>query len=173
MPEGLEKDISPEQMSDLVMFLSQVEPPAKPFDGNQPVPVKADGNGTYLLAATSAEIRGPSLVFEPELRNLGYWHSDQDYAAWTVDIATTGRFDVLLEYSCHDDVQGNAYCLETSGGTIRGNVAGTGQWSDYRQLKIGEIDLSPGKSRFKLRADGPIRGALFDLRAIRFEPVAK
>lgn len=175
MPDGLEKDISPEEMADLIAFLSHVDPPPKHLDGNHPATVTADQKGIFRLAATNAEIRGPQLVFEPELGNLGFWHTDQDYAVWSVDIAVAGRFDVLLDYACSNEVQGNKFCLETPNPkvAIRDKVAGTGQWSDYRKIKVGEVDLPVGRSRFKLRAEGAVQGALFDLRAIYLRPTTK
>ncbi|NIP96777.1 MAG: hypothetical protein GWO24_26410, partial [Akkermansiaceae bacterium] len=66
---------------------------------------------------------------------------------------------------------GNRFRFEGGPAGIRGTVSGTGNWSDYRQIGIGSLKLPAGESRLAFRSDGPVRGALLDLREIRLEPV--
>lgn len=37
-------------------------------------------------------------------------------------------------------------------------------------MKIGDLTLTPGRHRLVLRPEGPIRGALIDLKAIELRP---
>ena len=54
---------------------------------------------------------------------------------------------------------------------INGAVTATGgDWSNYKQIKVGELRLEPGTQRITLRPDGDVRGALIDLRTIALVP---
>lgn len=167
MPEGLEREIGPPAMADLLAYLAAAAEPPKVFDGNRPQRVAADTGGNIQLTAANSEIRGPQLIYEPQFGNLGFWSSENDSATWTVELAEGGDYDVVLDYACHDDSAGNHYCLESPGGVLRGEVAGTGQWSDYHQATVGRLRLPAGANRWTMRSQGPIEGALIDLRAIR------
>jgi putative membrane-bound dehydrogenase-like protein len=175
MPEGIERDIAPPQMADLLAYLAGAAAPPKTFAGVVPRTIKPDSQGAILLRANECEIRGPTLIFEPEFKNLGYWQSDDDSATWTIDVPRTGDFDVELDYACADDSGGNHFVLATTAGdltgtAIRGAVAGTGGWNRYRTLRAGTIRLAAAAQSIVVRGEPPIRGALFDLRSIRLAP---
>ena len=170
MPEGLERDISPEQMRDLLEYLAGSGSPPKVFAGNRPRIIHPRADGVAILAAADGEIRGPTLVFEPEFRNLGFWSSQDDYVMWTLETHKAGRYDVVLDYACDDGAAGNRFVIELGGTSLRGQIAGTGGWSRYRQAKVGTVELTSGTHSVVLRGDGPIRGALIDLRALRLMP---
>ena len=76
MPEGLEKDVSPSELADVIAFVQSSGPPPKKFDGNQPEAVNSDANGGLRLLAMNAEIYGKTLVYESPFKNLGYWGSN-------------------------------------------------------------------------------------------------
>ena len=66
-------------------------PPPKQFPGNKPEVVRAGDDGALRLLATTARIYGPKIVFEEQYRNLGYWSSPDDYAAWSLEVPTAAR----------------------------------------------------------------------------------
>jgi putative membrane-bound dehydrogenase-like protein len=185
MPEGLERDTSPAQLADLLAYLASAASPVKSFAGVVPRTVKAGMDGAVVLRASECEIRGPSVVFEAEFGNLGYWHSDLDSASWTVEMTTAGKFDVELDYACADDSQGNWYTLTRTGGsnastnsdaaseqTVKGKVVGTRTWSRYRTARVGTLSLAAGAQRIVMRGETPLNRALFDLRSIRLVPAS-
>ncbi|TXT22154.1 MAG: membrane-bound dehydrogenase, partial [Planctomycetota bacterium] len=49
MPEGLERDVLPSELADVIAFVQSSGPPPKKFDGNQPEPVMANSGGTLHL----------------------------------------------------------------------------------------------------------------------------
>src|SRR5262249_29876387 len=85
MPEGLENDLTPGDLADLTASRARGGGP-KALDGNQPRPVAAGPDGAIRLTADAAEVYGPSLTFESQFGNLGYWHSADDRAVWTVRV---------------------------------------------------------------------------------------
>jgi len=170
MPEGLERDISPTQMADLLAFLATGAVPAKSFVGNVPATVQPDADGVVVLSAENCEIRGPQLVFEKPFGNLGMWHTVDDSATWTIQLDGANKYGVFLEYACDDRAAGNTVLIESADKPLRVRVGGTGKWSYYQQKGVGELTLPAGTSSVVLRSDGSIRGALLDLRTIQLVP---
>jgi putative membrane-bound dehydrogenase-like protein len=170
MPEGLEKDLSRQDLADVILYLAGNAPPPKVFPGNRPAVVKPVG-GVLALLATNGEIRGGEICFEEPFRNVGCWHGVQDQVSWSVQVDKEGRYDVWLDWACDNASAGNAYVLEGTRPALEGRVAGTGGWDRYRQQKIGTITLAAGMQRLTLRPAGPaLRGALLDLRGIHLVP---
>ena len=165
MPEGLEKDISVEQMGDLIGYLQSRSVPSKVVAGNLPRLVEIGPKNTRLKAE-NAFIYGNDITFETEFGNIGMWHGLSDHLVWTVRSAKAQKWDVWLDYSCDDPSSGNPFVLETPLGSINSRVEPTGGWSRYRLAFLGSITLGAGEERISVRPGKTIRGALMDLRAI-------
>ncbi|MFO0849369.1 MAG: neutral/alkaline non-lysosomal ceramidase N-terminal domain-containing protein [Gemmataceae bacterium] len=173
MPEGLEKDVPPPAMADLIAYLGSVGSPAKAVAGNAPAVVRP-ANGRLDLPASAAEIRGTGITFETEFGNVGYWHGPQDHVTWRVESPAAGKYDVYLDYACDDGSAGNRFALDVGGQAVRGTVASTGGWASYRLAKVGTVPLPAGPGTVTVRPDADhIRGALMDLRAVRFVPAGQ
>jgi putative heme-binding domain-containing protein len=174
MPEGLEKDLKPQDVADVIAHL-RVGVPApvrREFEGNKPELVRPDKDGVIKLSSRTCELYGNSICFEPLRLNLGYWESEDDRAIWTVEVPKAGKYTVFLDYSCPDDSAGNKFALITHSGRLTGIVTGTGGWQKYKEAKFGEIELAAGKQQVTMRSEGKIRQHLLDLRAVRLIPVA-
>jgi putative membrane-bound dehydrogenase-like protein len=170
MPEGMEKDLTRQDLADLLSYLSRQESPPKRCPGNHPATVRAV-KGAYALLATNGAIHGGEIVFEKPFQNIGCWHGVGDRVVWEVAVEKAGTYDVWLDWACADAVAGNAYVLEGGKRPLRGKVAGTGGWDRYRQQKIGTVTLAAGSRRLTLRpAGGRLRGALLDLRGLHLVP---
>jgi len=169
MPEGLEQAMTPQDLADLIAFLKQSGPP-KTLPGNQPAIVKPAADGSFYLSATSAEIYGGDIVFEPDFKSIGMWHGAQDHTAWSVEVDRAATCDVHFDFACHPVSAGNAYVLDAAGTELRGTVPSTSGWDHYQRMKIGTIDLKPGQQRVTLRSAGELTNALIDLRAVMIVP---
>jgi putative heme-binding domain-containing protein len=175
MPEGLEKDLSPQDLADIIAHVrSNIPlPKRKEFAGNEPATVTPAADGVLNLPATGCEIYGSTLIYEPQYKNLGFWSSLDDRAVWTIEVPKPGKYAVEFDWSCDASVATarNPWTLEFSGGTIGGRVTSTGNWDTYRQAKVGEVSLPAGKHQLVLRPTSKPQGALIDLKAIRLVPV--
>ncbi|WP_298863443.1 PVC-type heme-binding CxxCH protein [uncultured Gimesia sp.] len=168
MPEGLEKDMPPQDFADIIAYLNTAKLPRKTFAGNQPAIVQPEAlRGDYFLIPQIAEIYGASLKFENKYKNLGYWQSENDRAAWTLNVPKGGKYDVYLEFACPPGTAGNHLLLEVEGQRLSWTVPSTGSWDVYQSRKIGTIELPSGKAQLAIRSDGKIRNALFDLKTVR------
>jgi putative membrane-bound dehydrogenase-like protein len=165
MPEGLEKDLTKQDVADLIAYLGSQGKPARRFPGNQPVNVKVVAGGCALLA-TTCEIHGGDICFEAPFGNVGCWHGTDDHILWTVEVEKEATFDVWLDYSCADAVAGNRFVLEGGKGPLRGAVSGTGGWDRYQQKKVGQVTLEAGVRQVVVRPEGMLKGALLDLRGV-------
>ncbi|MCI0640586.1 MAG: c-type cytochrome [Gemmataceae bacterium] len=169
MPEGVEKEIPPQDMADLLAFLrgNIASAKRKQFPGNEPTLVKADKQGTLRLLPANAAIYGKTLVLEKQYGNLGYWSSEDDQAVWTVEAPKRAKYLVELEWACEDGSAGNTFVLQAGAERLTAKVAGTGAWDDYRKAAVGILELPAGPVEISMRSQGAIRGALIDLKGIR------
>ncbi|MCA9060622.1 MAG: HEAT repeat domain-containing protein, partial [Planctomycetaceae bacterium] len=173
MPEGLERDVSPQDLCDVIAYLAGMEPPAKQLEGNTPQVVRVDSDGSLRLTANVAEIRGTEITFEAPFGNIGYWHHPQDSAKWRVDVPRAGEYDIYLDASCADSAAGNEYRIDGFESSIIGRMTGTGGWDRYRQAKIGTARLPAGLQSISIRSKAEIQQALFDLREVRLVPAGQ
>lgn len=173
MPEGVEKDITPAEAADLVAYLANSTQPPKTLPGNIPEVVKPFVDGSVRLLATNARVYGPTVVLEEKYRNLGWWTSLEDHAAWTFEVPENarGEYRVTLDYACDNDTAGNTCLVLVGGQSLAMKVEGTGTWDEYRGKEIGRLTLAAGMNELLVRSDGPIKGALLDLRSVRLVPV--
>ena len=173
MPEGLEKDVPPQMLADVLAFLNTQGPPRKIFDGNQPAVVRPEAlRGELYLLASNGEIYGNTLVYEPKYRNVGYWKSSNDHVTWSVEVPAETEYRVMLDYACAAEHAGKTFLFEVGGKRLLGKVPSTGSWDAYQQLTLGTLRLPAGKHRAGLRAADPLNGALMDLKAVNLRPVS-
>jgi putative membrane-bound dehydrogenase-like protein len=173
MPVGLEKDLSKQNLADVITYLATAGPPPKNFAGNDPV-IITPVDGALALRAANAEIYGNEIAFESPFGNIGYWHGPRDHVVWTIDLESAGKFDVWLDWACDNGVAGNRFAIAAGAEELRGTIQGTGGWDQYHQQKIGTLSLPAGALRFSLRPDGErVNGALMDLRGVHLVAAGK
>jgi putative membrane-bound dehydrogenase-like protein len=173
MPEGLEKEIKPQDLADLIAHIRAQgpQPKRKEFAGNKPELVRPAADGSLFLSAANCEIYGPTVVLEKQYGNLGYWSSTDDQAVWTIEAARPGRYAVWLDWACAPDTAGKRFLLQAGVNQMTGRVNSTGSWDTYRQAKVGEIVLAAGQQRVTFRSAGRIFHPLIDLKSVKLVPV--
>ncbi|MFP6694595.1 MAG: PVC-type heme-binding CxxCH protein, partial [Pirellulales bacterium] len=171
MPEGLEKDLSKQDLADVIGYLQSHGPPPKSFPGNRPAVVRPDeADGTLTLTTNTCRIYGSEIRLEERYRNLGFWSSDQDRAVWTINPAKAGQYEVQIDFACAEATSGNRFVLSVGPGSLQGSVPSTGTWDNYQKKMIGKISIPAGTSDVTFRSDGVPKGYLIDLRSIRLIP---
>ena len=171
MPEGIEQDIPAQDMADIFAYVRSIDVLPKHFAGNEPQVAPMRDDGSHRLFAMHARIYGPSLVFEPKYRNLGFWKSADDRAIWTLNVPQAGTFDVNLDYSCPAKLAGNRFEVSAAGNKVSGEIASTGSWDKYASRGIGQLELPAGEVEVTLRAEGIVDGFLGDFRTIILNPI--
>ena len=170
MPEGLEKDLSPQDLADVIAFVASAGAGRKQFEGNTPMLVEANEDSSLQLLASQCEIYGPNLVFEQQYQNLGFWGSMNDYAVWRVRVPHSGQYRVQLTYACAPQMAGNQLKLQLGPVAVTGQVKKTNGWDDYRELDLGQVQLSSGEQQVRLIPTAMPKQYLLDLKQIRLTP---
>jgi putative heme-binding domain-containing protein len=175
MPEGLEKDLKPQDAADVMAYVASVKSdrPARKPNGRFPRTIGPGRDGSYLLAADNCEIYGPSLKLEAKHNNLGWWGSPQDRAVWPIVVRAEQTYSVDIEFACDARNAGNTLVLECGGNTLMAKIPSTGGWDTYRKQAIGTITLPAGQQRIAARAGKGLKGFLVDLRSVMLTPVRK
>ena len=170
MPEGLEKDVSRQDLADVFVYITGLGPRRKEFPGNQPAVIRPAADGTLVLSATSCEIFGTAIILEEKYNNLGHWSTPDSHAVWTIDVPKAATYRVFLDYACPQETAGNLFVLDAGDVRLSGKVAGTDSWDEYRQMEIGRLALAAGQRTIVFRPDGELKDHLLDLRTIRLVP---
>ena len=171
MPEGLEASLVVGQMRDLLAYLRVGGTPRKKFPNNEPKLITQAADYTVSLPSATAEVYGPTIVFEQKYRNLGYWTSEQDRAEWTFELQRDGEFDLWVDWALANQSVNGVIRFGIGEQILVAPVPGTGTWDDYRWGKIGSLALSAGTHRLIAQSEGPFQaGSLIDLRGVRFVP---
>jgi putative heme-binding domain-containing protein len=170
MPEGLEKDLGPQDLANVIAYVRGSGAPRKKFPANDPQLVKPTTDGTLQLYATNCEIYGPTVVMEHLYKNLSHWQSENDRAVWNVELPKAGRYAVRLNFACLEKDAGNTWLLEAGDKTLQGQVASTGSLNRYEEIACGDIELSAGAQQIVFRSAGPIQGKLLQLGGILLKP---
>jgi hypothetical protein len=172
MPDGLEKDLSPQDVADIIEYVrsNQQLPKRKVLEGNVPKTVAAGKDGVFRLLPATAAVYGKTIVIEKQYGNFGYWSSPDDEVVWTIDVPKAGEYAVWIYYACANDSAGNTAEFFSVTGKLTYKVVSTGSWDEYRGRNIGTLDLKSGPQWVRVRGVGAIRGALFDLKKVELSP---
>ncbi len=173
MPEGLEKELSPAAMADLIAFIrgNVPLPSRKTFAGNEPKRIVADAEGQFELTPATCEIYGPTIVLESEHGNLGWWSSADDFVVWTLDVPKAGKYQIEIEWACEAQAAGHRLVVTSRGSTVTHKITATAGWDDYRKTTIGTIDLQAGVQPLTFKPASRPLPALMDLRSVRLIPI--
>ncbi|MGH7131679.1 MAG: carbohydrate-binding protein, partial [Phycisphaerales bacterium] len=136
------------------------------------VPVTFRPDGLLVLTPDAADLSGRSLKVEEKdgKPNLGHWTSQDAAASWFVRIPKDGRYAIEIDLACADGDEGDRFDLEISGQKAGDAVPATGGWEKFTTMKLGTVTLKPGDQRLKLTAAPGLKGALMNVREIRFAP---
>ncbi len=173
MPEGLEKDLSQQDIADVIAFVQRSGQKPKDLPFNSPAIVRPGDDGSIVLPATTASVFGPNLIVEEHFRNLGNWLNENDHAVWNLELPAGkdhASYDAEFDFACHRSAAGNMLVLSVAGQTLEGRVPSTNRWDRYSTWNIGTLTLPPGASRLVVFTRSPPVQALIDLREIRLVP---
>ncbi len=140
----------------------------------KPVPVaesaailQPDPTGNFILSAEAAELHGDQIKQEEKdgQTNIGFWDKAEDWASWKLHVAQPGAFRLSASLATvHADAQ---LAIEIGGKRYQAEVPQTGDWSAFRTVEVGSIQLdSPGDVTVKAAAPDPQSWKALNLRLI-------
>jgi hypothetical protein len=112
------------------------------------------------------------------------WTSQDDAIAWLLDVHTSGRYAVTIDYTCPLADAGSTVELRLGDDTLTGKVQpgwdpplyanqdtlprppAESQMKEFRTLELGEMTLAAGKGELTLRALHIPGQSVMDLRRV-------
>ncbi len=177
MPEGFEKLLTKPQLTDLIAYLGTLGSKAAPApSGNidMAARISPGKDGMVELRASKCRLDGERIEYMPDYDAIGWWTSEHDRAQWTIVLDRPGKYQVEWDYSVSPEAAGNLWLMEIGGNEVlSGAVAGTGNWETFKTATLGLVELPAADNHIVVRSKGAVRGALMDLRAVRFVPVGE
>ncbi len=152
----------------------------------RPLPVGYREFPITMLPARDGEPRG-NVRRSSKAPNCSYfvnWTGQEDSMVWLLDVHTTGRYEVVIDYTCPEADAGSLIELSCGEGRVAGRVApgwdpplytnqdtlprvdGESQMKEFRPLKLGEIALAQGQTPLTLRALEIPGKSVMDVRRI-------
>jgi arylsulfatase A-like enzyme len=152
----------------------------------RPIPVGFREFPATMLPARDGEPRG-GIRRSASAPNCSYfvnWTSKGDGMVWLLEVHTTGRYEVVIDYTCPEPDAGSLVELSFAGSRVTGRVApawdpplytnqdtlprphGESQMKEFRPLQLGTMNLEQGTGELTLRAL-EIRGkSVMDVRRV-------
>ncbi|MBL9145731.1 MAG: c-type cytochrome [Verrucomicrobiaceae bacterium] len=133
------------------------------------IAIKADAKGDFILPASQATTFGQKLAYRPALDVLAPWRIANDVAEWHVDVASEDDYEVTVTLAADDASAGDKFALEAESSRTIGTVISSGDYEHFVEASAGSIHLKAGVNRLLLKAEGPLKQELADVRAVRLK----
>lgn len=143
----------------------------QPNPGYVANPQSADG--TIVLPARTAEIRGTQVRYEPvpHKDTLGFWTRTEDRVSWEFTVTRAGSFAVEALQGCGKGQGGSEVEFDFSGQKLRLTVRETGGFQEFRPVVIGTVRFEhAGRFSLMIRPLRKAGAAVMDLRAVTLRP---
>ena len=152
----------------------------------RPIPVGYREFPITMLPARDGEPRG-GVKRSSAAPNCSYfvnWKSSDDRIVWLLDVESTGRYEVVVDYTCPDADAGALIELSFQSQKLTGRVTpgwnpplytnqdtlprnhGESQMKEFHPLPLGEISLEKGEGLLTLRALEIPGQAVMDVRRV-------
>mgnify|MGYP000944375983 FL=1 len=129
-------------------------------------------DGTVLLEASDAGVKGHTARYEVEKKAIGFWTNAADKVAWTFQISKPGRFRVELDLACEPGNEGSGFTVALNDAMVSSVVPATKSWSDFTRVSVGEFELPhSGKFTLTVGTDKIAKFGLMNIRSVRLRPV--
>jgi arylsulfatase A-like enzyme len=178
------------EMFGIESFANPQTPMAKKMGANavdqRPIPVGYREFPITMLPARDGEPRG-QVKRSSGAPNCSYfvnWGGTEDSMVWLLDVHTSGRYEVTIDYTCKVPDAGSTIELSFHDSRITGKVGpgwdpplytnqdtlprpdGESQMKEFRTLSLGEMKLTEGQGPLTLRAIEIPGQSVMDVRRV-------
>ena len=135
--------------------------------------VEPESNGTIILLADAAEILGTGsarVEVYAGKRNIGWWDNTTQRLSWRINVAQSGTYRAILEYSLPKGHQTD-FQVVISDETLYATAIETGAWDIWDKMDVGIIELTTGKKQSLTMTPIHInRKGVMNFVSLRLEP---
>ncbi|MES2709189.1 MAG: GDSL-type esterase/lipase family protein [Verrucomicrobiota bacterium] len=156
---------------------AEEKPAAAPQAALVPAALQAlavpDAQGVVRLPASTAEIIGTTLRYEPQphKNTLGFWTRPEDQAAWNFELPAAGKYKITLLQGCGNGSGGSLVHVIAGRDTLPFTVKETGGFQAFVPLDLGPVDLPAGRQRIVIAPQSKPGPAVMDVRLVTLTPV--
>ena len=140
------------------------------------VPNAQVADGSITLPASTAEVHGAMLRFEPlpHKNTLGYWVRPDDWASWEFDVKTPGEFAVEGLIGCGNGSGGSLVEFRVGDQVLPLTVPVTGGFQVFTRQPLGRIKIpEAGRHQLEVRSLSKPGPAVMDVREVKLVPVSR
>ena len=123
--------------------------------------------------------RAPNCSFFPN------WTRAEDRMTWDIEVATSGRYEAVVYYTCAPDDVGSTFELSFNGAAVPGKVSeahdppllgaendrtpreGESYVKDFKPLRLGVLEMKQGRGELTLQASDIAGKQVMDLRFVK------
>jgi len=113
------------------------------------------------------------------------WTSKEDRITWDIEVATSGRYEAVVYYTCAPADVGSTFELSFNGAEVQGKVSeahdppllgaendrtprgGESYVKDFKPLRLGVLEMKQGRGELALRASDIAGTQVMDLRFVK------
>jgi hypothetical protein len=159
--------------------------PRRRFQDNMRIGFPLPAEDEFALCTATARSALLSWVFPRRAGHYDrYLTSTDDRITWDVEVATSGRYEVVLYYTCNAADIGSTIELSLNGSRLQGRVSeandpplqgaehdrvprvGESYMKDFKPLRLGVLTLEKGRGPLTLRAVEVSGKQVIDLRCV-------
>jgi arylsulfatase A len=129
--------------------------------------------GSILLPASTATVHAEKMRYEPQTYKnvLGFWVNKDDWAEWTFDVPTAGKYELEIQQGCGKGSGGAEVEFAVAGQAFTHKVIDTGNFQYFLHQTLGQVTLPAGKATLTVKPKTKPGAAVMDLREVRLIPL--
>jgi alpha-L-fucosidase len=114
------------------------------------MPLTQDSDGSVTLPAGEARLHGTAIQQESKdgHENIGFWTNPEEWTDWEFRVTAPGKFEVTADVAAADATAVN---LAVGHSHLRANLSATGDYSAFKTVKLGSIEIGPAMQTLALR----------------------
>lgn len=136
-------------------------------------PVSQGIDGIITLAAGTATTYSKRMRYEPKAEKncLGFWSDENDFAEWSFDIHTGGKFKVEVFQGCGDGNGGSEVGFWVNEEQRKFSVEETGGFQNWKSLDLGTVEIESGPNTVTIKPLNKTNKAVMDIHKVVLTPV--
>ncbi|MBV6459345.1 MAG: hypothetical protein HONBIEJF_02491 [Fimbriimonadaceae bacterium] len=113
------------------------------------IPIRPNAAGDVELLAVDATIEGHA-QYEADKNCIGYWTDKETAVSWDFDLPAKANYTVVAILACEPKSEGSEVLFDVGAAKFQYKVEPTASWSDFKEVKLGTLELLPGKQKVRV-----------------------
>jgi len=130
-------------------------------------------DGGIELPAGGATTWSEKMRYEPkeEKNCLGFWTEIDDWAEWSFNVHTPGRYQIEVIQGCGEGQGGSKVGVQIGSEDFEFEVIDTGGFQNWQPVEVGELQLESGLHKLSIKPLTKAAKAALDIHKVVLKPV--